>query len=120
MKLTLIALTTLAAVAAAAPSVEREGLEVRADEPKKVKKLTFYGWDGKAQEIGDDTTVFYSDPDVVANVDNKDSDKDKRFFFGWLYWNSWNSWRGRSCNYCHTCTHHYWGGCRTGRCCASW
>ncbi|EKC99155.1 hypothetical protein A1Q2_06559 [Trichosporon asahii var. asahii CBS 8904] len=67
MKFSLVALTALAAVAAAAPSVERDGLEIRAEEPKQVKKLTFYTWDGKAQDIGD-ATVFYNDPDVVADV----------------------------------------------------
>lgn len=118
MKFSLVALTALAAVAAAAPSVERDGLEIRAEEPKQVKKLTFYTWDGKAQDMGD-ATVFYNDPDVVADVP-KDGDKDKRFLLGWLYWNSWSRWRGRACNICHTCSHSYWGGCRTGRCCASW
>lgn len=120
MKFNLVALTALAAFAVAAPSVEREGMEIRSEEPKQVKKLTFYGWDGKKQDITDDTSIFYTDPDVVADV-GKDGDKDKRFLLGWLWWNNWNHWHGKSCNYCYSCGHHNrYGGCRSGRCCASW
>lgn len=111
MKLNLVALTAVAAFAAAAPERSQEHqLEVRDD--LKVDQLTFYGWDGQAQEITDEHTVYYNDPGVLANSGNQ-----KRTF-SWIVWRSWWWWGRKRCNWCWVCR--YWnghGGCQQGRCC---
>lgn len=111
MKFNLVALATLAAVASAVPDARKEHqLEIR-DDVVKVDKVTFYGWDGKPQDTSD-ATIFYNDPDVLAE---SEGDNEKRFFG--FFWRKWWWWKGQRCNWCNSCSHHYYGGCHTGRCC---
>lgn len=124
MKFDLLALATLAALASAAPNAAEEH-QLEARDVVKVDKVTFFGWDGKPQDVVDNA-LFYNDPEVIAKAGDvvakvgaavTKNDKDKRTFG--LLWAKWWWWRGMRCNWCWSCSPHgYYGGCMQGRCCA--
>lgn len=113
MKVNLVALAAVAAIASAAPDANKDHqLEIR-DDAIKVDKLTFFGSDNQPSDVAADDSVYFNDAEVLA-----DSGNEKRSFT-YFWWKKWWWWSGRRCNWCYRCSYHNgWGGCHHGRCCA--